>query len=249
MAKRLEERRKKEKGMPGEGGIKAGSTPSEQGARHTGVPDKDPATSLLESAGKYHIQKDPGADHSESEDFATCQRPDGSRYGTSGQCRKGKETSAKAEEKKAKTSPPVNREAADRFKRERQELMEKLKAHRAKMDVMSDADQKEMKRMGNEMTRYDMLIDKALGGTQWKRYEKGTGETLDIGGGSAPIAPVPPKSAMTKKDPVASVLRSQEELRQFNKAENARLAELIKAGKVKGVTQADLERIKKERNK
>jgi hypothetical protein len=59
MAKRLEERRKKEKGVPGEGGIKAGSTPSEKGARHSGVPDKDPATALLESAGKYHIQKDP----------------------------------------------------------------------------------------------------------------------------------------------------------------------------------------------
>ena len=49
---------------------------------------------------------------------------------------------------------------------------------------------------------------------------------------------------MTRKDPVASVLRSQEDLRRFNREENARLAQLIKQGKVKGVTQADLERIR-----
>jgi hypothetical protein len=67
--------------------------------------------------------------------------------------------------------------------------------------------------------------------------------------GEAKVAPVPPKSAMTKKDPVSSVLKSQQELKDFNKKENARLAEMIKAGKVKGVTAADLERIKANRGK
>jgi hypothetical protein len=44
-------------------------------------------------------------------DFARCQRPDGTHYGTNGQCRKGKETGAKeiepkkAKAKKAKTEP------------------------------------------------------------------------------------------------------------------------------------------------
>jgi hypothetical protein len=40
------------------------------------------------------------------QDFARCQRPDGSFYGTSGQCRKGKETSAKS-----KTRPKAAVEA------------------------------------------------------------------------------------------------------------------------------------------
>jgi hypothetical protein len=35
------------------------------------------------------------SEDTESYDFTTCQRPDGSFYGTSGQCRKGKESSAK----------------------------------------------------------------------------------------------------------------------------------------------------------
>jgi len=51
------------------------------------------------------------SEDTESYDFTTCQRPDGSFYGTSGQCRKGKESSAKeaapakqkAAEKTAKT--------------------------------------------------------------------------------------------------------------------------------------------------
>ena len=64
---------------------------------------------------------------------------------------------------------------------------------------------------------------------------------------SAPVAPVPPKSAMTRRDPVASVLRSQQELRDFNKRENARLAQMIKEGKVKGVTVDDLKRISNAR--
>lgn len=80
-------------------------------------------------------------------------------------------------------------------------------------------------------------------GTRGK-CRKGTESAKEM---EAPVAPVPPKSAMTKKDPVASVLKSQQELKAFNKKENERLAELIKAGKVKGVTSADLDRIKANR--
>jgi hypothetical protein len=85
-------------------------------------------------------------------------------------------------------------------------------------------------------------------GTRGK-CRKGTESAKELvaKGTVAPVAPVPPKSAMTKKDPVASVLKSQQELRAFNKKENERLAELVKAGKVKGVTSADLDRIKANR--
>jgi hypothetical protein len=74
-----------------------------------------------------------GVEFSETLDYTTCERPDGSRYGTGGKCRKGSETSG----------------------------------------------------------------------------------TL--------VAPVPPKSAMTKKDPVAKVLKTQKETSKFTKEENARL--------------------------
>lgn len=48
----------------------------------------------------------------EAYDFARCQRPDGSFYGTSGQCRKGKEAGAKPEEpKKARAAKPAEPKA------------------------------------------------------------------------------------------------------------------------------------------
>ena len=86
-------------------------------------------------------------------------------------------------------------------------------------------------------------------GTKGEAKKKSAAPTGSNGINSAPVAPVPPKSAMTKRDPVASVLKSQQELKDFNKKENARLAEMIKAGKVKGVTAADLERIKANRGR
>jgi len=63
------------------------------------------------------------------------------------------------------------------------------------------------------------------------RCERPNGTAYGTGGkcrkgteSKAPVAPAPPKSAMTKKDPVAEVLKSQEELKKFNKEENKRLA-------------------------
>ena len=38
----------------------------------------------------------------ESQDFTTCERPDGSKYGTGGQCRKGKETKAESDARRAR---------------------------------------------------------------------------------------------------------------------------------------------------
>ena len=102
-----------------------------------------------------------------------------------------------------------------------------------------------------EVDSYDFTTcvrpDGSAYGTSGKCRKGTEGEAKKESKG-APVAPVPPKSAMTKKDPVASVLRSQQELRDFNKRENERLAEMIKAGKVKGVTSADLDRIKANRN-
>ena len=66
-------------------------------------------------------------------------------------------------------------------------------------------------------------------------------------GSVAPVAPVPPKSKMTSKDPVASVLRSQAELAKFNKQKNARVTELAAAGKIKGVDPGAVQRIQLKR--
>jgi hypothetical protein len=62
-----------------------------------------------------------------------------------------------------------------------------------------------------------------------------------------PVAPVPSKSKMTSKDPVASVLKSQAELAKFNKQENARVTDLAKAGKIKGVDPGAVQRIQLRR--
>ena len=49
-----------------------------------------------------------GTDFAEGDsyDFTTCIRPDGSAYGTGGQCRKGSKGEAKAKEPKAKAAAP-----------------------------------------------------------------------------------------------------------------------------------------------
>jgi hypothetical protein len=65
--------------------------------------------------------------------------------------------------------------------------------------------------------------------------------------GEARVAPVPPKSAMTSKDPVASALKGQKQLADLHKAENSRVADLVRAGKVKGVDPGAIERIQKRK--
>ena len=51
------------------------------------------------------------SEDTESYDFARCQRPDGSFYGTGGQCRKGKDAGAKAE--KAKAAPKAKAQSKE----------------------------------------------------------------------------------------------------------------------------------------
>lgn len=57
------------------------------------------------AALKYSENEEDQLRFSEAYDFARCQRPDGSFYGTSGQCRKGKDAGAKPEEPKAAAKP------------------------------------------------------------------------------------------------------------------------------------------------
>lgn len=54
---------------------------------------------------KYSEDPEDQQAFAEAYDFARCQRPDGSFYGTSGQCRKGKDAGAKPEEPKAAAKP------------------------------------------------------------------------------------------------------------------------------------------------
>jgi hypothetical protein len=52
---------------------------------------------------------------------------------------------------------------------------------------------------------------------------------------------------MTSKDPVASALKGQKQLADLHKAENSRVADLVRAGKVKGVDPGAIERIQKRK--
>jgi len=59
MAKKLKERREKEKGMPGKGGLNP-ELDKKISYRGNGVPEtQEMGNSLLESAGKYHLQNNP----------------------------------------------------------------------------------------------------------------------------------------------------------------------------------------------
>lgn len=63
----------------------------------------------LERYAQLAAQK-AGVDFAEGDyyDFTRCVRPDGSVYGTGGQCRKGTETGAKKKEEKSKTSKKMD---------------------------------------------------------------------------------------------------------------------------------------------
>jgi hypothetical protein len=126
-----------------------------------------------------------GVEFSETLDYTTCERPDGSRYGTGGKCRKGTEVdSLKAEIKRQETF--LQRMSPGKYTKKEREIEEKTL--------------QEMK--------------SRLAGLQ-STQKKPKSEAL--------VAPVPPKSAMTKKDPVANALKTQKETSKFTKEENARL--------------------------
>jgi len=156
-------------------------------------------------------------------DFTTCERPNGSRYGTGGKCRKGAEVSA--DEKSAidqlsgmlpkgekildssgkshtAGARPVQNELDDLYKREQ--------------EARSKGDTETAKKLMREHMALAM---------------------------ETPVAPAPPKKAMTKKDPVASAIKAQQQLADIHKQENARITELAKAGKIRGIDPGAVQRI------
>lgn len=136
-------------------------------------------------------------------DFATCQRPDGSRYGSRGKCRKGTEVSPNEPEA---TGRSVQEQLDDLYRRE--------------LEARSKGDTDLAKKLMREHMALSM---------------------------ETPVAPAPPKKAMTKKDPVASALKAQQQLADIHKQENARITELAKAGKIKGIDPGAIQRIQLRR--
>ena len=111
----------------------------------------------------------------EKYDFSTCQRSDGSKYGTGGQCRKGTPTTPGSDDGKKSSS---------------------------------------------------------------KKSGGGSGDTA--------IAPAPPKT--TKKDPVKNVQKQQKETAALKKKMDADVTAKAKAGKIKGVSKADVDRIQAKKS-
>ena len=138
-------------------------------------------------------------------DFAQrCQRPDGSMYGTNGQCRKGKETSAKPKDEvgTGKASGKVKSGGLG-------ELTIKTAAD---MKKMSDADLKAHMKLANKVAfqnDVDTLTKAQFDGLsdQHKMAKK----ELESRGAVAPA----PKGKI--KDPVPGVLKSQKETARIKK--------------------------------
>ena len=79
----------------------------------------------------------------ETLDFARCQRPDGSYYGTSGECRKGSKAGAKEQEIKRDDSKDVKRGSTLIGTSPRNMLVDNIKAFEARLkDARSDAERK-----------------------------------------------------------------------------------------------------------
>ena len=107
-------------------------------------------------------------------DFARCQRPDGSFYGTSGVCRKGAETGAKEKEAKAAKpakAPSAKAQASSDLKAKKAEVrsMDKTakaadkaadKADKKFQKSKSPADQKEARRLDKEAKSANKQADK-----------------------------------------------------------------------------------------
>lgn len=79
---------------------------------------------------KYSENEEDQVAFEEAYNFTTCERPDGSRYGTSGQCRKGTETSAAAK---------ANRTASQLAPKEQAARAERQKAGEANRQAQAGA--------------------------------------------------------------------------------------------------------------
>jgi hypothetical protein len=128
-------------------------------------------------------------------DYTRCARPDGSVYGTSGKCRKGVETTAKAAEPE-KSERSLRTEAAGKINslktgiKETSDKIDKIVRGGGKVGL-NDPLSKKLKKQVEQLK-------------QLKRFEEVTSV--------APIAPVPPKPI---KDPVPGILRSQAEIKKI----------------------------------
>lgn len=103
-------------------------------------------------------------------DFARCQRPDGSYYGTNGQCRKGKETGAKeAEPKKAKAKKAAAKPAKQpKTKEPPRAMMMKAMDQLAKEDLYkSDTETNKV-----QMLKDVMALGKALHNKDWDQADE-----------------------------------------------------------------------------
>jgi hypothetical protein len=144
---------------------------------------------LAEQAGTDFAEGD-------SYDFTTCIRPDGSAYGTGGQCRKGSEGDSKSKEGHPKKFSPEQRKViAERGAKAAKKLKETKKPKEPSKKPEQSVIDKAM-----EMVRAKM---KARGQTEIKRGE------------SKPAAPV-----STEKKPYPKGYDWRKQSGTFNKADN-----------------------------
>jgi len=137
-------------------------------------------------------------------DFARCQRPDGSYYGTSGQCRKGKETSAKSKDEVGTGKPSGKIKSGG--------LGEMTIKTPADMKKMSDADLKAHMKLANKVAFQNdvsKLTKEQFNGLA--DQHKMAKRELESRGAKAPA----PKGKI--KDPVPGVLKSQAETARIKK--------------------------------
>lgn len=188
----------------------------------------------------------------EKYDFTTCQRPDGSKYGSNGRCIKGSETSpASKDDKKSSSKSSGGGDGVGTGKPSKSIKSGGIGEMTIKtaddMKKMSDADLKSHMKLANKVA-FQNDVDK-LSKAQFDGLadqHKMAKAELDSRG---PKAPAPPKSAMTKKDPVASVQKQQKETAALKKQMDKDVTALAKAGKIKGVSKADVKRIQARKRK
>ena len=159
----------------------------------------------------------------EKYDFSTCQRPDGSKYGSPGRCIKGSETSPASKDDKKSSSKASGGggsgggEYRTRPKGAIESDMKKLTSSGA-MNQKGTAGVKAREEHANLKAE----LKKPLKGANSK---SGTGtkqQPKKGGGGDVAIAPAPKKT--TSKDPVKNVLNEQKKTKDFLKKDNAKMA-------------------------
>jgi hypothetical protein len=158
------------------------------------------------------------SEDTESYDFTTCQRPDGSFYGTGGQCRKGKESGAKAD--------------VESMKKKRQELAGKI------VDAALKQDMETMRKLKAEGLALDKKIIAAGGHMEGRvREQKNRGrEKAQLGAKGAKAA-----AARSNKEG-AKEKTSKPPTGGYNRDNPKDLGALTEKQKVQGITDGYLQR-------